>query len=109
MDLKSSKLGRELKQRGKLIGKILKQIDSISFEMGGTDIDILGTAYITLIGNFASTAGKKGGEFYTPMNMSKLVATLATVGLTDVLSAFDCACGSGSLLLQVGQFAKVKI
>ena len=43
------------------------------------------------------------------MNMSKLVATLATVGLTDVLSAFDCACGSGSLLLQVGQFAKVKI
>ena len=108
MDLKSSKLGRELKQRGKLIGRILKQIDSISFEMGGTDVDILGTAYITLIGNFASTAGKKGGEFYTPTNMSKLVARLATVGLTDVLSAFDCACGSGSLLLQVGQFAKVR-
>lgn len=108
MDLKSSKLGREISQRGKLIGRVLQTIDTINFELGDTDVDVLGTAYITLIGLFASTAGKKGGEFYTPTNMSKLVARLATLGLKDVLSAFDCACGSGSLLLQVGEYANVR-
>lgn len=108
MDLKSSKLGKEVSQRGKLIGKIIQTIDTINFQMGDTDVDILGSAYITLIGNFASTAGKKGGEFYTPTNMSKLVARLATVGLSDVLSACDPACGSGSLLLQVGEYANVR-
>lgn len=108
MDLKSSKLGKEVSQRGKLIGKIIQTIDTINFQMGDADVDILGSAYITLIGNFASTAGKKGGEFYTPTNMSKLVARLATVGLSDVLSACDPACGSGSLLLQVGEYANVR-
>jgi len=108
MDLKSSKLGREIKQRSKLIGTVLQTIDTIDFKLEDTEFDVLGEAYITLIGDFASTAGKKGGEFYTPTNMSKLVAKLATVGLTDVLSAFDCACGSGSLLLQVGKYANVR-
>ena len=69
---------------------------------------MLGDAYEYLIGQFAQTAGKKGGEFYTPVNMSKLVARLATLGLTDVLSVCDCACGSAGLLLQVGKYAKVR-
>ena len=107
MDLKSSKLGKEIKQRSKLIGKVLQTIDSIEVDLGGTDVDVLGTAYVTLIGLFAQTAGKKGGEFYTPTNMSKLVARLATVGLTKVLNVADCACGSGSLLLQVGEYVEV--
>ena len=107
MDLKSSKLGKEIKQRSKLIGKVLQTIDSIEVDLGDTDVDVLGTAYVTLIGLFAQTAGKKGGEFYTPTNMSKLVARLATVGLTKVLNVADCACGSGSLLLQVGQYVDV--
>lgn len=107
MDLKSSKLGKEIKQRSKLIGKVLQTIDSIEVDLGDTDVDVLGTAYVTLIGLFAQTAGKKGGEFYTPTNMSKLVARLATVGLTKVLNAADCACGSGSLLLQVGEYVDV--
>lgn len=107
MDLKSSKLGKEIKQRSKLIGKVLQTIDSIEVDLGDTDIDVLGTAYVTLIGLFAQTAGKKGGEFYTPTNMSKLVARLATVGLTKVLNVADCACGSGSLLLQVGEYVDV--
>lgn len=77
-------------------------------DIDATDVDVLGTAYVELIGKFASTAGKKGGEFYTPTNMSKLVARLATVGLTDVLSVFDPTCGSGSLLLQVGKYANVR-
>lgn len=81
MDLKSSKLGKEIKQRSKLIGKVLQTIDSIEVDLGDTDVDVLGTAYVSLIGLFAQTAGKKGGEFYTPTNMSKLVARLATVGL----------------------------
>ncbi len=107
MDLKSSKLGKEIKQRSKLIGKVLQTIDSIEVDLGDTDVDVLGTAYVTLIGLFAQTAGKKGGEFYTPTNMSKLVAKLATVGLTKVLSVCDAACGSGSLLLQVGDYVDI--
>ncbi len=107
MDLKSSKLGKEIKQRSKLIGRVLQTIDSIEVDLGDTDVDVLGTAYVTLIGLFAQTAGKKGGEFYTPTNMSKLVARLATVGLTKVLNVADCACGSGSLLLQVGEYVDV--
>lgn len=108
MDLKSSKLGKELKQRGKLIGTVLQTIDTIDFEIGGTGVDILGTAYISLIGLFAETAGKKGGEFYTPTNISKLVARLATLGLKDVLSVSDPCCGSASMLLQLAQFVKVR-
>ncbi|MBK5261041.1 MAG: type I restriction-modification system subunit M [Peptostreptococcaceae bacterium] len=108
MDLKSSKLGREIKQRSKLIGTILQTIDTIDFQIGNSQIDVLGDAYEYLIGMFAQTAGKKGGEFYTPFSMSKLLARLGCLGLTDVLSASDCACGSGSLLLQVGKYAKVR-
>ena len=107
MDLKSSKLGKEIKQRSKLVGKVLQTIDTIEVDLGDTDVDVLGTAYVTLIGLFAQTAGKKGGEFYTPTNMSKLVARLATVGLKKVLNVADCACGSGSLLLQVGEYVDV--
>lgn len=107
MDLKSSKLGKEIKQRSKLIGKVLQTIDSIEVDLGDTDVDVLGTAYVSLISLFAQTAGKKGGEFYTPTNISKLVARLATVGLTKVLNVADCACGSGSLLLQVGEYVDV--
>ncbi len=108
LDLKSSKLGREPKQRGQLVSKILKTIDSIDFKLHETDVDVLGTAYTILIGNFASTAGKKGGEFYTETNISKLVARLATIGLTDVKRVCDPTCGSGGLLLQVGQYANVR-
>ena len=67
----------------------------------------MGDAYEYLIGMFAQTAGKKGGEFYTPVNMSKLVAKLATVGLSEARTVSDCACGSGGLLLQVGKYIKV--
>ncbi len=108
MDLKSSKLGKEIKERSKLIGTILQTIDTIDFHIQDMEVDVLGDAYEYLIGQFAQTAGKKGGEFYTPVNMSKLVARLATLGLTDVLSVCDCACGSAGLLLQVGKYAKVR-
>lgn len=108
MDLTSNKLGREVKSRSKLMSKLLGTIESINFDHEDTHIDILGDAYEYLIGMFAQTAGKKAGEFWTPVNMSKLVARLATVGLTDVLSVSDCACGSGGLLLQVAKQANVR-
>ena len=108
MDLKSSKLGRAVSERSKAIAKVIQTIDTIELDYDSTDVDILGSAYVELISKFASTAGKKAGEFFTPTNMSKLVARLATVGLKDVKSCFDPTCGSGSLLLQVGQFANVR-
>ena len=108
MDLKSSKLGKAVSERSKAIAKVIQTIDTIELDYDSTDVDILGSAYVELISQFASTAGKKAGEFFTPTNMSKLVARLATVGLTDVKSCFDPACGSGSLLLQVGDYVKVR-
>ena len=108
MDLKSSKLGKAVSDRTKNIAEVIKMIDSIEVDYDSTDVDLLGTAYIELISKFASTAGKKAGEFFTMTTPAKLVARLATVGMTDVLSVFDPACGSGSLLLQVGQYANVR-
>lgn len=108
MDLKSSKLGRAVGERSKAVAKVIQTIDTIELDYDSTDVDILGSAYVELISLFASTAGKKAGEFFTPTNMSKLVARLGTVGLKDVKACFDPACGSGSLLLQVGQYANVR-
>lgn len=108
MDLKSSKLGKAVKERSKAIGKIIKTIDTIEMDFDTTDVDILGTAYIELISLFASTAGKKAGEFFTMTSPSILVARLATLGLKDVKAAADPACGSGSLLLHVGDFCNVR-
>lgn len=108
MDLKASKLGKAVSERTKAIAKIIQTIDTIEMDFDTTDVDILGSAYIELISKFASTAGKKAGEFFTMTTPAKLVARLATVGLTDVLNAFDPACGSGSLLLQVGEYANVR-
>lgn len=108
MDLRASKLGKAVSERTKAIAKIIQTIDTIEMDYDSTDVDILGSAYIELISQFASTAGKKAGEFFTMTTPAKLVARLATLGLTDVLSAFDPACGSGSLLLQVGQYANVR-
>lgn len=107
MDLKSSKLGKEIKQRTKLISTILNTIDDIEVDFDDAQSDILGTAYMTLIGNFASSAGKKGGEFFTPYMVSRLLARISTLGLERAESAFDPTCGSGSLLLQLGEYCKI--
>ena len=107
MDLTSSKLGRDVKSRSILIAKVMKSIDTIDFELENTEIDVLGDAYEYLIGMYAATAGKKAGEFYTPQSVSKLLSLLATDGLKQTKAVCDCACGSGSLLLQVGRCVKV--
>lgn len=72
------------------------------------DSGILGNAYEYLIGQFAATAGKKAGEFYTPSGPAELLCRLACLGLTDVKDAADPTCGSGSLLLHLKKYANVR-
>ncbi|NNU87310.1 type I restriction-modification system subunit M [Geobacillus sp. MR] len=108
MDLTSSKLGRDVKSRSKLIAKVMVSINEIPFLHDDVEIDVLGDAYEYLISQFAANAGKKAGEFYTPQQVSKVLAKLVTVGKSDLKSVYDPTCGSGSLLLRVAKEAKVR-
>ena len=72
------------------------------------EIDVLGDAYEYLIGQFAANAGKKAGEFYTPQQVSKILAKIVTVDKTDLKNVYDPTCGSGSLLLRIGNEANVR-
>ena len=101
MNLKADHLGREVSERTELISKVMLKIDDLSFTVKDTTFDYLGTAYMELIGLFQSGAGKKAGEFFTATCASKLVAQLATSGLSEIKSACDPCAGSGSLLLEV--------
>jgi type I restriction enzyme M protein len=103
VDLTSNKLGKSEKDKNDLISKVLGHLDEIDFCLNDTEIDVLGDAYEYLIGQFASGAGKKAGEFYTPPMVSKLLAKLVTKGKTQLKSVYDPTCGSGSLLLQVAK------
>lgn len=107
MDLSSSKLGRGEKERSALISKIMIKINDIDFHFQDTQIDILGDAYEYLIGQFATSAGKKAGEYYTPQQVSKLLAKLVTVGKKRLKNVYDPTCGSGSLLLRVSREIEV--
>lgn len=108
MDLTANKLGRTVKERSILIGKIMVDIADIPFTHEDSEIDILGDAYEYLISQFAATAGKKAGEFYTPQAVSKILSKLVTIGKTDLRSVYDPTCGSGSLLLRVGRESNVR-
>ena len=103
MDLNSTKLGRTVEERNTLIVKVLIHLDAIDFELDQTDSDVLGDAYEYLIGQFASGAGKKAGEFYTPQQVSKILAQIVTTNKAKLKSVYDPTCGSGSLLLRVSK------
>lgn len=103
LDLTSTKLGRTESAKNELISKVLSHLDKIDFHLEETNIDVLGDAYEYLIGKFASGAGKKAGEFYTPQEVSKILAKLVTTGKAKLKSAYDPTCGSGSLLLRVSK------
>ena len=107
LDLNSTKLGRSPDARNELIVKILVTLDTIDFNLTDSESDLLGDAYEYLIGKFASGAGKKAGEFYTPQQVSKLLAKLVTTDKTRLRSVYDPTCGSGSLLLRVSKEATV--
>jgi type I restriction enzyme M protein len=103
MDLTSTKLGRTESAKNELIVKVLVYLDKIDFHLEDTELDVLGDAYEYLIGQFASGAGKKAGEFYTPQEVSKILAKIVTTGKSRLKSVYDPTCGSGSLLLRVAR------
>ena len=107
VDLNSSKLGRSEDERNKLISKILLNLNDIDFKLDEDESDILGDAYEYLISQFASSAGKKAGEFYTPQEVSKILAKIVTLGKTKLRNVYDPTCGSGSLLLRVSKEAQI--
>lgn len=101
LDLTSTKLGRTEAAKNAVIAKVLYHLDKIDFHLKDSSRDVLGDAYEYLIGQFASGAGKKAGEFYTPQEVSKVLAKIVTTGKTKLKSVYDPTCGSGSLLLRV--------
>ncbi len=104
MDLNSSKLGKTPEARNAIIAKVLTYLDKIDFKLSDINqVDVLGDAYEYLIGEFASGAGKKAGEFYTPQQVSSILAKLVTTGKSKLKSVYDPTCGSGSLLLRVAR------
>ncbi len=101
MRLQDSRLGETVADRTEMIGRVMVRVSDIDFDLQDSQFDVLGTAYMILIGLFASDAGKKGGEFFTPAGPSKLCATLAALGLDEAKTVGDCTCGSASMLLEV--------
>ena len=107
MDLTSTKLGKSIRDRNKLLSTAIISINKIDFEHEDAEIDVLGDAYEYLIGQFASSAGKKSGSFYTPAQAGRILAKLTTLGKTKASNVFDACGGSGSLLLHVGKEVEV--
>ncbi|MGB9796556.1 type I restriction-modification system subunit M [Fervidobacterium gondwanense] len=105
MDLNSNKLGSTVEERNKKLVKILNAIGDMQLgDYKHSSIDAFGDAYEFLMTMYASNAGKSGGEFFTPQEVSELLARITVVGKKDVNKVYDPACGSGSLLLK---FAKI--
>ena len=107
VDLTSPKLGKSEKDKNALIVDIFKHLAKIDFDIKNPKSDILGDAYEYLIGEFAAGSGKKGGEFYTPSQVSKILAQIVTLNKPEIKSIYDPTCGSGSLLIRAGNYAKI--
>nr|WP_300144496.1 type I restriction-modification system subunit M [Propionicimonas sp.] len=105
LDVNSAKLGPTVAKRNEKLVKLLDAIGDLPLgSFGDNTIDLFGDAYEYLMQMYASQAGKSGGEYYTPQEVSELLARITVVGKTSVNKVYDPACGSGSLLLK---FAKV--
>ena len=105
LDVNSPKLGPTVARRNEKLVKLLDAIGDLPLgSFNDNTIDLFGDAYEYLMQMYASTAGKSGGEFYTPQEVSELLARVTVVGKTEVNKVYDPACGSGSLLLK---FVKV--
>ncbi|MYL56671.1 type I restriction-modification system subunit M [Virgibacillus halodenitrificans] len=104
VDLTSKKLGSDDQQRNITISEVLKKLNHIN--LLGHDGDVIGDAYEFLIGQFASEAGKKAGEFYTPHAVSDMMARIAAIGQEDkkLFSVYDPTMGSGSLMLNIRNY-----
>ena len=105
IDVNSQKLGQSVAKRNERLVKLLDAVGELSLgEFAENTIDAFGDAYEYLMTMYASSAGKSGGEFFTPQEVSELLARITVVGKTEVNKVYDPACGSGALLLQ---FSKV--
>jgi type I restriction enzyme M protein len=105
LDVNSNKLGPTVEKRNQKLVKLLVAIGDLQLgNYSDHTIDAFGDAYEFLMTMYASNAGKSGGEFFTPQEVSELLAEIATVGKKEVNKVYDPACGSGSLLLK---FAKI--
>ena len=105
IDVNSNKLGATVQKRNEKLVKIIEAIGDLKLgDYKDNTIDTFGDAYEFLMTMYASNAGKSGGEFFTPQEVSELLAEIAVVGKKQVNKVYDPACGSGSLLLK---FAKV--
>lgn len=105
--LTSPKLGKTELKKNEVIVEVMTLLNGIDFKLEDSKSDLLGDAYEYLIGEFAAGAGKKGGEFYTPAQVSRLLAQIVTLGKTRIKTVYDPACGSGSLLLRIGDYVNV--
>jgi len=100
-DTTSNRLGNSVTEKNRRLAAVLKGVAELDFgDFKDNHIDLFGDAYEFLISNYAANAGKSGGEFFTPQNVSKLIAALAMHEQERVNKIYDPACGSGSLLLQ---------
>ncbi len=100
-DVNNNKLGSTVAKRNERLVKLLNGVAEMDLgDIKHHDIDAFGDAYEYLMGMYASNAGKSGGEFYTPAEVSELLTRLGTVGKTEINKVYDPACGSGSLLLK---------
>ena len=107
IDLASPKLGKTTDDKNQLISDVLVALDGIDFGLEeASDIDILGDAYEYMISQFAAGAGKKAGEFYTPQEVSLILAEIVTTGKARLKNVYDPTCGSGSLLLRTARNGK---
>ncbi|MDU7032564.1 MAG: N-6 DNA methylase [Finegoldia magna] len=96
----SSKLGATVAEKNKRLCDILTGIDKINFgKFENNDIDAFGDAYEYLISNYASNAGKSGGEFFTPQTVSKLLAKLVMDGKTSIKKVYDPRCGERVIIV----------
>ncbi len=105
LDVNSGQLGNTVEKRNQKLTRLLEAIGGLRFgDYADNSIDAFGDAYEFLMTMYASNAGKSGGEFFTPQEVSELLAEITTVGKKELNKVYDPACGSGSLLLK---FAKV--
>jgi len=104
-DTRSNRLGTTDRERSLRLGTLLKGVAALNIgHFADNNHDLFGDVYEFLIANYSTQAGKSGGEFYTPLCVSKLIARLCLHGQSKINAIYDPTCGSGSLLLQAKQF-----
>ena len=103
-DVNSKSIGETVAKRNKVLVALLDGVAKMPlYSTEGINADLFGDAYEYLMGMYAANAGKKGGQYFTPADISELLTRLGTIGKKTINKVYDPACGSGSLLLKAGQ------